>query len=169
MKGHREDLVITTKCFNPSGEDINARGNSRRHVTRAVFTLQKEVVERVAAPAGTREGGVLTLMLSLHFAAENVFDVPAEMFHPPPKVDSAVLKLTRRPKPLAEVKDEARFRKVVKAGFAQRRKTLSNSLKSDKTLSEDWAPVLEKAGIDGQRRAETLSVEEFAAIERALG
>ena len=140
-----------------------------RHVSRAVFTLQKEVVERVAAPAGTREGGVLTVMLALHFQAENVFDVPAAMFHPPPNVDSAVLKLTRRPKPLAEVKDEARFRKVVKAGFAQRRKTLSNSLKSDKTLSADWAPVLEKAGIDGQRRAETLSVEEFAAIERALG
>ena len=91
------------------------------------------------------------------------------MFHPPPKVDSAVLKLTRFPKPRAEVKDELRFRKVVKAGFAQRRKTLSNSLKTDKTLSTDWAPVLEKAGIDGQRRAETLTVEEFAAIERALG
>jgi len=140
-----------------------------KHVSRAVFTLQKEVVERVAAPAGTREGGVLTVMLALHFHAENVFDVPAAMFHPPPNVDSAVLKLTRRPRPLAEVKDEARFRKVVKAGFAQRRKTLSNSLKSDKTLSADWAPVLEKAGIDGTRRAETLSVEEFAAIERALG
>lgn len=139
------------------------------HVPRAVFTLQKEVVERVGAPAGTREGGVLTVMLALHFEAENVFDVPAEMFHPPPKVDSAVLRLTRRPKPLAEVKDEARFRKVVKAAFAQRRKTLSNSLKSDKTLCADWAPVLAQAGVDGQRRAETLSVEEFAALERALG
>lgn len=138
------------------------------HVSRAVFTLQKEVVERVGAAAGTREGGVLTVMLALHFEAENVFDVPADLFHPPPKVDSAVLKLTRRPRPLAEVKDEARFRKVVKAAFAQRRKTLSNSLKSDKALCADWAPVLAQAGIDGQRRAETLSVEEFAALERAL-
>jgi 16S rRNA (adenine1518-N6/adenine1519-N6)-dimethyltransferase len=67
------------------------------------------------------------------------------------------------------VKDEARFRKVVKAAFAQRRKTLSNSLKSDKTLCDDWAPVLEQAGIDGQRRAETLTVEEFARLERSLG
>ena len=58
---------------------------------------------------------------------------------------------------------------MVKAGFAQRRKTLANSLKTEKGLTDDWGPVLEKAGIDGQRRAETLTVEEFAAIERALG
>jgi 16S rRNA (adenine1518-N6/adenine1519-N6)-dimethyltransferase len=139
------------------------------HVPRAVFTLQKEVVDRLAAEPGNRDYGVLTVMLGLRYRVECAFDVPAHLFHPPPKVDSAVLRLTRLPKPRAEVKDEARFRKVVKAGFAQRRKTLSNSLKSDKTLSDDWAPVLEKAGIDGQRRAETLSVEEFAAIERALG
>ena len=138
------------------------------HVPRAVFTLQKEVVERVAAEPGTRESGILTVMLALRYRVENVLDVPAEMFHPPPKVDSAVLKLTRFDKPRAEVKDETRFRKVVKAGFAQRRKTLANSLKTEKTLTEDWGPVLEKAGIDGQRRAETLTVEEFAAIERSL-
>lgn len=137
------------------------------HVPRAVFTLQKEVVDRLAAEPGNRDYGILTVMLGLRFRVENVFDVPAHLFHPPPKVDSAVLKLTRLEKPRAEVKDELRFRKVVKAGFAQRRKTLSNSLKSDKTLH--WEGVLERAGIDGSRRAETLSVEEFAAIERALG
>ncbi len=139
------------------------------HVSRAVFTLQKEVVERVAAEPGTRESGILTVMLALRFQVENAFEVSADMFHPPPNVDSAVLKLTRFPKPRAEVKNELRFRKVVKAGFAQRRKTLANSLKTEKTLTTDWAPVLEKAGVDGLRRAETLTVEEFAAIERALG
>lgn len=137
------------------------------HVPRAVFTLQKEVVERLAAEPGNRDYGVLTVLLGLRFRMENVFDVPAHFFHPPPKVDSAVLKLTRLEQPRAEVKDEARFRKVVKAGFAQRRKTLSNSLKSEKSLN--WDGVLERAGIDGGRRAETLAVEEFAAIERALG
>ncbi len=139
------------------------------HVTRAVFTLQQEVVDRLAVEPGSRESGVLTVMLSLRFRVECAFEIPAHFFHPPPKVDSAVLKLTRLPKPRAEVISEARFRKVVKAGFAQRRKTLSNSLKTEKTLCTDWAPVLAKAGVDGQRRAETLSVEEFAAIERALG
>ena len=139
------------------------------HVTRAVFTLQKEVVERLTTEPGERESGVLTVMLGLRYALAYVFEVPAHFFHPPPKVDSAVLKLTRRPQPLAEVKDEARFRKVVKAAFAQRRKTLSNSLKTEKTLNADWGAALGKAGIDGQRRAETLSIEEFAALERALG
>jgi 16S rRNA (adenine1518-N6/adenine1519-N6)-dimethyltransferase len=108
-------------------------------------------------------------MMGLHFSIESPLEIPRHLFHPPPNVDSAVLKLTRRPKKLAEITDEAQFRRVVKAGFAQRRKTLSNSLKSDKTLCADWAPVLEKAGVDGSRRAETLSIEEFAAIERALG
>lgn len=139
------------------------------HVPRAVFTLQKEVVERISAEPGGRESGVLSVMMGLHFTIECPLEIPRHLFHPPPNVDSAVLKLTRRPKKLAEITDEARFRRVVKAGFAQRRKTLSNSLKSDKTLCSDWAPVLEKAGVDGSRRAETLSIEEFAAIERALG
>ncbi len=136
------------------------------HVPRAVFTLQKEVVDRLGASPGGRDYGVLTVMLGLRFKVEHVFDIPARLFHPPPKVDSAVLKLTRLPAPRAEVHDEARFRKVVKAAFAQRRKTLANSLKSEKSF--DWTGVLERAGIDGGRRAETLSVEEFASIERAL-
>jgi 16S rRNA (adenine1518-N6/adenine1519-N6)-dimethyltransferase len=139
------------------------------HVPRAVFTLQKEVVDRLAASPGGREYGVLSVLLGLRFQVECVLEVPAQMFHPPPKVDSAVLKLTRLPTPRAAVHDEGRFRRVVKAGFAQRRKTLSNSLKSDKSLCGDWAPVLARAGIDGQRRAETLSVQEFASLERALG
>lgn len=143
--------------------------DQQAHVPRAVFTLQKEVVDRLTTEPGERASGVLTVMLGLHFEVASAFEVPAYLFHPPPKVDSAVLKLTRRPRPLALVKDEARFRKVVKAAFAQRRKTLTNSLKSDKTLSADWGPVLAAAGVDGQRRAETLSIEEFAALERALG
>lgn len=141
------------------------------HVPRAVFTLQKEVVDRLAAKPGGRDYGVLTVLLGLHFHVEHCFDVPAAQFHPPPKVDSAVLKLTRRPKPAAEVTDEARFRRVVKAGFAQRRKTLLNSLKSDKALAAqvDFVGALARAELDGTRRAETLSVEEFARLERCLG
>lgn len=141
------------------------------HVPRAVFTLQLEVVERLAAKPGGRDYGVLTVLLGLTFDIEHCFDVPAAKFHPPPKVDSAVVKLTRRAAPRAAVTDELRFRRVVKAGFAQRRKTLINSLKSDKALAEahDLLAALEKAAIDPKRRAETLSVEEFAAIERALG
>ncbi|MCP3061034.1 16S rRNA (adenine(1518)-N(6)/adenine(1519)-N(6))-dimethyltransferase RsmA [Myxococcus sp. K38C18041901] len=143
----------------------------RAQVSRAVFTLQKEVVERLAAEPGSRDYGLLTVLLGLHFDAENVLTLEAWRFHPPPKVDSAVLSLTRRASPRAPIIDEARFTRVVKASFAHRRKTLLNSLKSDKTLATPDAllAALQTAGIDPQRRAETLAPEEFAALERALG
>lgn len=143
----------------------------RAHVSRAVFTLQKEVVERLAAEPGGRDYGLLTVLLGLSFEAEHLFDIDRSRFHPPPNVDSAVLLLTRLATPRAPVVDEARFIRVVKAGFAQRRKTLINSLRSDRTLGtqEQLLQALEVAGIDPGRRAETLAPAEFAALERALG
>ncbi len=139
---------------------------------RAVFTLQKEVVERLAAepgdarlrPAHGAAGAALRRGAVLHAAG-------AHLFHPPPKVDSAVVRLTPAKAPRAEVSDEARFRKVVKAGFAQRRKTLLNSLKSDAALVEAEHVRRRRSrrrASTAMRRAETLSVEEFAALERAL-
>ncbi|MBL8952229.1 MAG: 16S rRNA (adenine(1518)-N(6)/adenine(1519)-N(6))-dimethyltransferase RsmA [Myxococcaceae bacterium] len=138
-------------------------------VKRAVFTLQAEVVERLAARPGGRDYGLLTVLLGLRYDIENVMSLPAAYFHPPPKVDSAVVALERLSKPRAEVTSDAHFKKVVKASFAHRRKTLSNSLKGDKALEPLVAEALAKSGIDGKRRAETLSVEEFAALERAFG
>jgi 16S rRNA (adenine1518-N6/adenine1519-N6)-dimethyltransferase len=139
------------------------------HVTRAVFTLQLEVVTRLAAPPGGRDYGLLSVLLGLRYEVELVFKLGRHLFHPPPNVDSAVVRLTRRAAPAAPVTDEARFRKLVKAGFAHRRKTLLNSLKGDPQLKElDLVGALARAGIDGVRRAETLSVAEFAALERAL-
>jgi 16S rRNA (adenine1518-N6/adenine1519-N6)-dimethyltransferase len=139
-------------------------------VRRAVFTVQAEVADRLAAAPGGRDYGLLTVLLSLRFFVEEAQRLPRELFHPAPNVDSAVLTLERLEKPRAEVTDEARFKRVVKASFAQRRKTISNSLKSDKTLwlNESAESALERAGIDPRRRAETLSVEEFAALERAV-
>lgn len=140
------------------------------HVTKAVFTLQLEVVTRLAAPPGGRDYGLLSVLLGLRYEVELVFKLSRNLFHPPPNVDSAVVRLTRRAKPAAEVTDEKRFRKLVKAGFAHRRKTLLNSLKGDPVFKAmDLTGALERAGIDGIRRAETLSVAEFAALERALG
>ena len=141
------------------------------HVRRAVFTLQAEVVERLSAEPGGRDYGLLSVLLNLRFHVEEVMKIPSHFFHPPPKVNSAVVRLSRREKPRAEVISEPRFRQLVKSSFAQRRKTLSNSIASDKALAEtyDLSAALVAAGIDGKRRAETLSVEEFAAIERALG
>ena len=139
-------------------------------VSRAVLTLQLEVVERIAAPPGSRTYGLLSVLLGLYFDIEQVATLPANLFYPPPKVDSAVVRLMHRKAPLAEVTDDAHFRRVVKAAFAQRRKTLLNSLKSDSSLGtpEMLAAALASAAIDPQRRAETLSVAEFASLERAL-
>jgi 16S rRNA (adenine1518-N6/adenine1519-N6)-dimethyltransferase len=140
------------------------------HVQRAVFTLQKEVVERLSAAPGGREYGLLTVLLGLRFSMTHAATFPAHLFHPAPKVDSTLIRLDRLEAPRAVVKDEARFRKLVKASFAQRRKTLSNSVASDRQLDQqyDLKAAIARAGIDGKRRAETLSVEEFAALERAL-
>jgi 16S rRNA (adenine1518-N6/adenine1519-N6)-dimethyltransferase len=143
----------------------------RRTVTRAVFTLQKEVVVRLAAKPGGRDYGLLSVLLGLYFEAENILTLEADRFHPPPKVDSAVLRLTRLASPRAPVLNDNRFIRVVKAGFAQRRKTLLNSLKSDRGLlpPELLPEALAQAGLEPTRRAETLAPEEFAALERAMG
>ncbi len=139
-------------------------------VRRAVFTLQQEVVTRISAQPGNRDYGLLTVLLGLYFDVEELFSLPSRMFHPPPKVDSAVVLLEGLLQPRAAIRDDARFIKLVKASFAQRRKTLWNSIRSDPGLGTDeqLAAALETAGIDRTRRAETLSTEEFAAIERAL-
>lgn len=140
------------------------------HVPRAVFTLQKEVVTRLVAEPGGRDYGLLSILLGRHFFIDDVLDLPRHFFHPPPNVDSAVVRLTRLKTPRGTVRDEARFRRVVKAGFGQRRKTLSNALSADRTLATpgEIAHALAAAGVDGKRRAETLTVEEMAAIEYAL-
>jgi len=142
----------------------------REHVGRAVFTLQQEVVTRLSAGPGNRDYGLLTVLLGLYFDIEGLFSLPAHLFTPPPKVDSAVVRLSRLPRPRALVTRHERFVRLVKAGFVQRRKTLINSLKSDPGLGEAEVlkAALSAAGVDPMRRAETLSPEEFAAIERAL-
>lgn len=140
----------------------------RASVKRAVFLLQQEVVTRIVAGPGGRDTGLLSVLLGLWFEARECFQVGRSQFHPPPKVDSAVLRLDRRPKPLAEV-DGKRFELVVKAAFAHRRKTLKNSLQSHPELKDkDLAGALQRANIDGMRRAETLSIVEFAALTNSL-
>ena len=141
-----------------------------RDLVRCVFTVQKEVADRVAAGEGVRSGGLLTVLLGVWFDASVVRVVPASAFHPPPKVDSAVLLLEHRSTPRAEVSDEAWFRKVVKAAFSHRRKTLLNSLRSDPELGEAASirKALGAAGIEPARRAETLGVGEFARLAGAL-
>lgn len=140
-------------------------------VERAVFLLQREVAERLAAEAGSKDWGVLSVFLQREADVSVERIVPPGAFFPPPKVHSAVIHVGfRPPSPGAAVKDPARFRKLVKAGFAQRRKTLANALKAgDLAPPEVLAAALAAAGVDPGRRGETLTIEEWAALERALG
>jgi 16S rRNA (adenine1518-N6/adenine1519-N6)-dimethyltransferase len=137
---------------------------------RLVLMLQKEVGDRLVAPAGCKDYGALTVLLRLHFDISREFLVKPGAFRPVPKVDSCVLRFTPLERPRAEVGDEGFFRLLVKGAFNQRRKTLLNSLRSAGIGTEDDSlpEALARCGIDGGRRGETLSLDEFAALAREL-
>jgi 16S rRNA (adenine1518-N6/adenine1519-N6)-dimethyltransferase len=133
---------------------------------RIVVMLQKEVADRLAAAPGSHAYGSTTVLTALHASVERAFVVPPQAFSPPPKVDSAVVRLDVSAAPRADVGDPALFRRVVRGAFAQRRKTLRNALRA--AFGDESAKAwLAAAGIDGGRRAETLSLDEFAALSRA--
>jgi 16S rRNA (adenine1518-N6/adenine1519-N6)-dimethyltransferase len=142
----------------------------RERITRAVFLLQKEVAERIAASPGNRDYGLLSVLLQTWAEVQVLFDVPARAFLPPPKVDSAVVRIDILAQPRAEVRDPRRFVRLVKAAFAQRRKKLLNSLKASRELGgpEVLLAALEAAAVGPSVRAEELTPAQFAAIERAL-
>ncbi len=126
------------------------------------FMLQKEVVDRMAAPPGSKVYGRLSVMLQAYCGVTGLFKVPPGAFRPPPNVDSAVVRLV--PKPAAEIgiDDRARFAAIVRAGFGQRRKTLRNALSSVCDVD-----ALIAAGIDPQTRAEQLAVADFVRLANA--
>ena len=126
--------------------------------------IQKEVAERIAAKPGTKSYGALTAAVTYYANPQILKDVPPSAFMPQPKVWSSAIRLKMREKPAAEVKSEEMFFKVVRASFALRRKTLLNALTKDEA-----AHILESAGIDPQRRGETLSLDEFAKIADSIG
>lgn len=128
-----------------------------------LFMLQKEVAERLAAVSASRQYGRLSVIAQYHCQIEKLFTVGPESFQPPPKVTSAVVRLTPYRVPLVDVGDYTCFETVVAAGFGQRRKTLRNALKS--LLAE---AIIRACGIDPQVRAETLSLEAFGCLSRAL-
>lgn len=136
----------------------------RLPMERLVAMVQKEVAERMAAKPGGKEYGALSVAIQYYTVPEIAFIVPPDSFIPAPNVDSAVIVCKRREKPAVEVEDEELFFKVVKAAFSLRRKMLNNSLKNMGIDSTQCAAWLERAGIDGKRRAETLSLDEFAAL-----
>lgn len=136
----------------------------RLPMERLVAMVQKEVAERMAAKPGGKDYGALSVAIQYYTEPEIAFIVPPSSFIPAPSVDSAVIVCKRREKPPVEVCDEALFFRVVKAAFSLRRKMLNNSLKNMGIKGEQVAKWLELAGVDGKRRAETLSLEDFAVL-----
>ncbi len=127
--------------------------------------MQKEVADRIRSAPGSRTYGAISAAVQYYCRVSKITDVPKEAFVPRPKVESTVLRLEPLKDERPQVKDENMYLRCVKAGFAQRRKTLLNSLSSAGGIDKETVKMrLEAAGIDPGRRAETLTVEEFARM-----
>lgn len=140
-------------------------------ISSLTVMIQKEVAERMAAKPSTKAYGSLSIAVQYYTQAKVVMNVPKTVFMPQPNVDSSVLRLIMHEKPPVEVDDEDLFFALVKASFAQRRKTLLNNLASyfkDNMDKEEITATLEQAGIDGRRRGESLSMQEFADLANAF-
>ena len=132
-----------------------------------VFMMQKEVAARIMASPGTKDYGALTLAIQFYCTAEIVMDVPPSSFIPKPAVMSTVLKLKKRKKPAVKVKDKKLIFSMVKIAFGQRRKVFTNALKAggiNKTMIDE---ILRRTQIDGTRRGETFSMQEFGLLADA--
>ncbi len=135
----------------------------RRCIHDMHFMLQKEVVERMAAPPGGKDYGRLSVMVQLHCRVEPLFDIGPEAFRPPPKVVSSFVRLQPYPTPPWPVSDHRLLAGLVTAAFSARRKTLRNAL-------HQWISIesMQQLGISPQRRPETLEIAEFVALAEAV-
>ena len=139
------------------------------NIKNIVVMVQKEVACRMQAKPSTKDYGAITLLCRYYAEPSIVTNVPASLFVPPPKVDSAVLKLDMLDEPRVKVLDEKMFFRVVKAAFSQRRKTLLNCLSSAFPISKDeLSGIMENAGITPSRRGETLDIDEFAKLSDSI-
>lgn len=136
-----------------------------------VIMIQREVADRLAAEAGSKDFGAITLAVQYRAEVEHICDVPPEAFEPMPKVWSSVVRLIPREKPPVSVTDEAHFFRLIKAAFAMRRKTLTNALSHDGSLHADKETVralLAGMGLSESIRGECLTIEQFAYLSNNL-
>jgi 16S rRNA (adenine1518-N6/adenine1519-N6)-dimethyltransferase len=142
---------------------------SKEAFSAFTLMLQKEVAERMVAPPGKKEYGPLSIFVQMFLDVSVRFFIKPSAFFPPPKVESAVVHMVWKEKPMVQTNDEEWFKRVVKACFGYRRKTLSNALRhSELSLPEPIGSSMEKIGIDPRRRPETLTIEEFAKLAEVL-
>ena len=162
-------LVVGNLPYSVGKPILAALVGARAAIDEMALMLQREVAERVAAPPGGKSYGSLSVFSQLHCDVRVALRVPPGAFRPPPKVDSAVLHLRMLHEPRVPLADPRRFEGVVRAAFAQRRKMLANALGAGLGLPLDVVRrAAMSAGVDPTRRAETLTLSEFAELTAAL-
>ncbi len=171
----RSARLVANLPYNISTAILQRLIAQRGCLDEMVLMLQREVVERVLAPPGTSDRGYISVFVEAYCEEEKLFDVAPGAFRPPPKVWSSVMRLKFRPRINAEITDEGLLWETVSAGFAQKRKTILNNLRQATGRLQDVLKrnggasiVLCKANVELQRRAETLTLEEWGKIVQAI-
>ena len=181
----KTDLTEIVEANRPAdGGKVSVIGNLPYYITTPIIMklleesvpadsitimMQKEVADRIKAGPGGKDYGALTVAVGFYCTITHVADAPKEVFVPRPKVDSTVIRLDLRKECPVDLIDQKIFFETVKGGFGQRRKTLLNSLTGVRGLPKpEIADALDAAGIDPKRRAETLSLDEFAAVANEI-
>lgn len=175
------DVLETNLAAAAGTEDFVLVGNVPYYITtpilfhalerprprRAVYLVQREVADRAASPAGSRTYGALSVNLQAVATVRTLFRVPAGAFQPPPKVESAVVRVEPRPDPVVAPEEEASFRRLVQDAFGMRRKQVGRIVRSLYGVGpEDAERIVRGAGLDPQARPETLSADDFARLLR---
>ena len=164
IMNHKPFKVVANLPYYITTPIIMSLLESKLPIERLVVMVQKEVALRMVAKPGTKDYGALSVAVQYYTEPDIVLDVPPKSFLPAPAVTSSVIRCVLRDKPPVDVIDEKLFFRVVKAGFAQRRKTFSNTMKTTGLSKDRIEELLVKANIDGQRRGETFTLQEFADV-----
>ncbi|MBI5892332.1 MAG: ribosomal RNA small subunit methyltransferase A [Deltaproteobacteria bacterium] len=160
--------VVANLPYNISTPILFKFLDSKDVFTTLILMLQKEVAQRLAAKPSCKDYGVLSIFVQMFMDVEIGFMVPNSAFYPTPNIDSAVVRFDVLNEPRAKIEDIGIFKRLVRAAFGQRRKTLSNALKSLNIAQENISKAFELANIDAKRRGETLSIEEFARLSNFI-
>lgn len=161
-------VIVANLPYNISTPLLFQFLDARAHIRRMVLTLQLEVARRIVAPVGTRDYGVLSVLIQYLADARLAFQVPNSCFRPSPKVDSAVVRIDVKGGESDEDREGNMFVQIVRAAFAHRRKILTNSMRDAGFSLHEIRLAFDRADIDGTRRAETLTVKEFANLTHAV-
>ena len=167
IMNHKPFKVVANLPYYITTPIIMSLLESKLPIERLVVMVQKEVALRMVAQPGTKDYGALSVAVQYYTEPDIVLDVPPKSFLPAPAVTSSVIRCVLRDKPPVDVIDEKLFFRVVKAGFAQRRKTFANTMNTTGLSKDRIEELLAKANIDGQRRGETFTLQEFADVANA--